>query len=217
MRKIDPAKVQQQREQIIRAALKCFAHKGVHGSSTDDICRAAKVSSGTLYYYFKSRDGLIHDVIIHAHATRDPVLERLNDAPDLLDALVEAQRASTEAIAAQGIQFDVYMELLAYAQRNPASKAAFQDATTRLTPVLVAAVRAHQQAGKLPADIDPEALVRVLSMNALGMSIMAITDPDYSEASYRASIEAVIYRKNSAAGIPTSAPAKRKKTERLRR
>jgi AcrR family transcriptional regulator len=194
MRKTDPEKVRQQRELILRAALKCFAKKGVHGTSTDDICRAAKISSGTLYYYFKSRDRLLHDVIVHAHATRDRLLVDMKDASDLVDAMMTAQTASAEAAKAQGVPMHVLLELLAYAQHNATAKAAFQDATARMMVYMTEATRAHQQAGKLPADIPAESLGRAISSIAAGYSLLEISDRDFSRASYRDAITALLYR-----------------------
>lgn len=171
MRKTDPDNVQKQRDRIIRGALKCFARKGVHGTSTDDICRAAKVSSGALYYYFKSRDGLIHDVIVHAHEARDHLLQDLVEAPDLLKALIAMQAASADAIAAHGVPIEVYMELLAYSTRNAKAGVAFREAAARVVDLVGQAVHAHQRAGKLRADIAPEKLSRFITAAVTGMSI----------------------------------------------
>tara|TARA_R110000782_G_scaffold211563_1_gene299735 strand:+ start:11075 stop:11689 length:615 start_codon:yes stop_codon:yes gene_type:complete len=174
MRKTDPTKVQEQRDRIIQGALKCFARKGVHGTSTDDICRAAKVSSGALYYYFKSRDGLIHDVIVHAHQARDHLLLGLIDTPDMLKALTSIQVASAQVIAAQGVPVEVYLELLAYSTRNAKAGVAFREAAERVLDILEQAVRANQIAGKLRADIDPERLARFITAAVTGMSVAEI-------------------------------------------
>lgn len=174
MRKRDPENVEKQRERIIQAALKCFARKGVHGTSTDEICRAAKVSSGVLYYYFKSRDGLIHDVIVHAHEARDYLLQGLVDAPDLLKALTSMQAASAEVIAAQGVPIEVYLELLAYSTRNAKAGVAFQQAAERVMEFISQAVHANQLSGKLRSDIDPDRLARFIAAAVTGMSVAEI-------------------------------------------
>lgn len=175
MRKADPENAKKQRSAIIRGALKCFAHKGVHGTSTDDICRAAKVSSGTLYYYFKSREGLMHDVIVHAHAAHDQLLESLIEAPNLLGELINIQLASAEAIEAQGVPIEVYLELLAYSTRNPAAQRAFQKAAARVMVTVSEAVEAHQRAGKLASEVGAEALAEFIVIAVTGMSIADIS------------------------------------------
>lgn len=214
MRKTDPSKVQEQREHIMRSALKCFSKKGVHGTSTDDICRAAKISSGTLYYYFKSRDRLLHDLIVHAHATRDRLLVGLKDAPDLVEAIMAAQTASAEAAKAQGVPIHVFLELLAYAQHNATAKAAFQDATARMMVHVTAATHAHQQAGNLPADVPVESLARALSAVAAGFSLLEISDRDFEREAYRDAVTALLHRHADPVGAAASGARRPKQVAR---
>ncbi|MDT9600070.1 TetR/AcrR family transcriptional regulator [Sphingosinicella rhizophila] len=205
MRKKDPVMVQQKREHIMRAALRCFAKKGVQFTSTDDICRAAKVSSGTLYYYFKSRDGLLHDLVVHAHATRDHLLENLKDVPNLLDAIINAQYASLKAIEAQGMPFDVYMELLVYGQRNKGLKSAFEEAAERAQALVTEAVEVHQKAGKVPDDLPPASIAIFLTVVASGTSILDLVHQKMTADAYREALAAILYR-----GLPSQSPAEAK-------
>lgn len=182
MRKVDPAHVEEQRERIMRAALKCFARKGVHGTTTDDIAAAAKVSPGKLYYYFKSRDGLIHDLIAYAHAARDHFLRDLSDAPDLLKALIDIQTSSAKAIAARGVPVEVYLELLAYSTRHAGARQAFKEAADQVTAIVAQAVHAHQLDGKLRSDISADALAQFISASVMGMSIAELSQGAGSQA-----------------------------------
>ncbi|MEU4699250.1 TetR/AcrR family transcriptional regulator [Nonomuraea dietziae] len=47
------------REQLLDAALKVFAAKGVDGASVKDIAEAAGVTPGLLYRYFESKEALV--------------------------------------------------------------------------------------------------------------------------------------------------------------
>ena len=51
--KVDVA--DERRAQIIEAALACFARKGYHRTTMDDIVAESGLSKGTLYWYFKSK------------------------------------------------------------------------------------------------------------------------------------------------------------------
>jgi len=192
MRKIDPANVQKQRDQIIQGALKCFARKGVHGTSTDDICRAAKVSSGRLYYYFKSRDALMRDLIVHAHATRDELLRNLPEAPDLIEAVINVQAASAKVIAAQGVTLEVYIELLAYSTRNAAAKMAFQEAAARVATAVTEAVQVHQRAGKIRGDIAPHVVAQFIGASVTGMSLMELSQGGGPEPALRETLATLL-------------------------
>ena len=55
MRTVDPAKHEAKRAAIVDAAVGCFAEKGFERTTTADICRAAGVSSGSLFHYFPNK------------------------------------------------------------------------------------------------------------------------------------------------------------------
>src|SRR3954454_5166438 len=47
------------REDVLAAAVSCFAAHGLAGTGMRDIARAAGLTEGTLYHYFASKDALI--------------------------------------------------------------------------------------------------------------------------------------------------------------
>src|ERR1700754_4916623 len=59
MRKVDPAKHEEKRREILEAAAKCFVRDGFRGASTTNICEEAGISPGHLYHYFPSKEAII--------------------------------------------------------------------------------------------------------------------------------------------------------------
>src|ERR1700736_5705760 len=59
MRKIDPVKHEEKRQEILEAAGRCFARKGFQGATISDICSEAKISPGHLYHYFASKEAIV--------------------------------------------------------------------------------------------------------------------------------------------------------------
>ncbi|MBR0830378.1 TetR family transcriptional regulator [Bradyrhizobium manausense] len=59
---------EQTREQLLRAAVAEFAREGYGGARVDRISKAAKSNDRMLYYYFKSKEKLFHQVIEHCYA-----------------------------------------------------------------------------------------------------------------------------------------------------
>ncbi len=55
------------RAQILRAAVKCFAHSGYSAASVQQIVSDARVSKPALYYYFKDKAGLFQALVNTAH------------------------------------------------------------------------------------------------------------------------------------------------------
>jgi AcrR family transcriptional regulator len=53
----------QQRQRILLAAARLFVHKGYLGTSINDIANAARVNKAIIYYYFKNKAFLLHEVV----------------------------------------------------------------------------------------------------------------------------------------------------------
>ncbi|MBP9899904.1 MAG: TetR/AcrR family transcriptional regulator [Verrucomicrobiota bacterium] len=65
-----PAEDSQTRRQILRAALRRFAHCGYAATSVQQIVSDAKVSKPALYYYFPDKAGLFQALVHEAHDER---------------------------------------------------------------------------------------------------------------------------------------------------
>lgn len=59
------------RSALLRAALELFAENGFTGSSTALIAKRAGVASGTLFFYFTSKEQLIHELFREVRAKID--------------------------------------------------------------------------------------------------------------------------------------------------
>jgi TetR/AcrR family transcriptional repressor of nem operon len=60
------------RLRIIRTAADLFHKQGVRATSPDEIIEASRTGKGQFYHYFKSKDGLIHEVLqAHLEAIRN--------------------------------------------------------------------------------------------------------------------------------------------------
>jgi AcrR family transcriptional regulator len=57
--KVTTAHEQGQRDRILEAATRCFARRGFHEATIQDICDAAALSKGGLYTYFRSKDEIL--------------------------------------------------------------------------------------------------------------------------------------------------------------
>src|SRR5581483_1047209 len=80
------------REQIIAAALACFARAGYHATTMADVATQAGVSKGTPYLYFESKEALF----LALHEAWDCGLADRVDAA--VAALTEADRRSPRRI-----------------------------------------------------------------------------------------------------------------------
>ena len=91
---------EQRRVEILAAAKRVFARKGFQATTIADVAKAAKVSYGSIYWYFDSKDALFHALMenegdaLRAHIEH-AVLSG-GSAVDLESALRAAVRATFE-------------------------------------------------------------------------------------------------------------------------
>jgi AcrR family transcriptional regulator len=80
------AKAQAERHaELVEAAARVFARKGVAATSVDDIVREAKVAKGTFYLYFESRDEIItavaEGIVVRVAEQFEAVVAGTNGSP----------------------------------------------------------------------------------------------------------------------------------------
>lgn len=106
------------REQILKAAMICFAKSGFHQTSMHDISAQAGISVGLIYRYFENKDAVI-SAMADGHKTEiQEMLERARHAPSLLEAL---EILFTAHCCENGRQVEsaFVVDLFAEASRNP--------------------------------------------------------------------------------------------------
>jgi AcrR family transcriptional regulator len=163
------------RDQIIAAALACFARTGYHTTTMADVATEAGVSKGTPYLYFESKEALF----IALHEQWDCGLaDRVNAE---IAALPEAGRRSPRqvlhavatAIAAHVREETdtcrVLMEARALAAHEPAVAAAVVAADTRTHQQLEGLFAAGVEAGEWPAGTDPALAARLFTAGLYGL------------------------------------------------
>jgi len=62
-RKVSVENIVKRKEQIVRAAIAAFARTGLKETSMDDIVREAGLSKGAIYWYYKSKDEIISELL----------------------------------------------------------------------------------------------------------------------------------------------------------
>jgi AcrR family transcriptional regulator len=73
---------EERRSDILAAAKKVFARKGYHATTIADIAKTAKLSYGSIYWYFDSKDALFHALMeAEGQALRDHVTDALTNTP----------------------------------------------------------------------------------------------------------------------------------------
>jgi AcrR family transcriptional regulator len=66
--KVADEKKDERRSQILQAAMSCFAEKGYHLTTMDDIVAASGLSKGSIYWYYKSKKDILMAILEVAFA-----------------------------------------------------------------------------------------------------------------------------------------------------
>ncbi len=148
------------RARIVDAAAGLMFERGVAGTSTEEVRRAAGVSSSQLYHYFDGKQALVRAVITHQTdavlSAQQPLLSRL----DSLDAL-RAWRDLIVAIQTRGnCEGGCPIGTLAVelAEIDPDARADLVAGFARWEGAIRDGLAAMRERGELRADADPDRL-----------------------------------------------------------
>jgi AcrR family transcriptional regulator len=152
------------RDQILRAARRCFLRDGFHATSMQDLFAESGLSSGAVYRYFASKDEMI--VAIAGENMRDVVAMTRTFATQQPGRSLGAVLADVLDLAAakQAQDGDGGLALLAWSEalRNPSLAAQFNRLLGEMRAGLADVVRDHQSSGDLPPDVAADAVAAVL-------------------------------------------------------
>jgi AcrR family transcriptional regulator len=175
MRKGDPVKFEEKRQEILEGAVRCFIRDGFRGASISTICAEAQISPGHLYHYFPSKEAIIEAM---AATHLESIRARFSQLADKKDAIAvitaELQRSRKGAISGEQA---LILDLMAEAGRNPAIAKIVHSHTRAIRGLLAETLRNGQATGGIDPNLDVE-LAAVLLINLMdGSKILRIRDP----------------------------------------
>jgi len=179
------------RQEILGAALRCFARNGFHSTTITDVVRESGVSQGTFYLYFETKDDVIAaladdrnegDALINAIAAAetDPVvgLKTLFDLHG--QTLSDPQRADERRVAIQG---------WAEALRNDAIRQRLLANTARVQREISMLIERGQRTGQFKADADSQGVARALIALFRGLTLLTAWDGTFDPSVTAKAIE----------------------------
>jgi AcrR family transcriptional regulator len=94
-----PSRIERRTEQVVSAAVKCFAANGYHSTTIKEIAEAAGVSTGLIYSYVKDKEELLL-LVFRAIFRRyqEEIPKKLEGVKDPLKRFCAALRAYCEAV-----------------------------------------------------------------------------------------------------------------------
>ncbi|MEW2157326.1 TetR/AcrR family transcriptional regulator [Streptomyces sp. NPDC007189] len=189
------AKGRATRDRIVAAAAKLMYERGVAGTSTEDILKAAQVTSASqLYHYFGDKRSLVQAVIRHQTEQvlgfQRPLLSRL----DSFEALEAWRDAVIQVQHARGCRGGCPLGSLAaeLSDLDPQARAQLVAAYGQWENAIRDGLRTMQERGELDGDADAGRLALALLTALQGGLLMTQTHRD--TAALEAVLDAMIDR-----------------------
>jgi AcrR family transcriptional regulator len=204
------------RQEILAAALRCFARNGFHSTTIADIVRESGVCQGTFYVYFETKDDVIagladdrsqSDALINAiaGAEADPLVGLKILFEQHGRTLADAQRADERRVAVQG---------WAEALRNDSIRQRLVANTSRVEQEVALLIERGQRTGQFRADADPKGIARSLIALFRGLTLQTAWDGTFDAALTAKSIEDMVRGALRPLGGPSDADRAAQEEER---
>jgi AcrR family transcriptional regulator len=192
-RTVDPEQHRRRRVHIIESAVWLFATKGFAATTTADICRAAGVSTGSLFHYFPSKQAVFHAIWELDQAEWDEVVAAAEADPDPWAALM-AIVDKLAADAREPMMAGLLVEIIAQAHRDPEFAAGLAATDRRQMAVVADLVRRLREAGRAdPGLPDEEAARWVLTLTDSFLG-RGYPEPDRDPVATAATVKRLIAR-----------------------
>lgn len=190
-----PKVVEDRREQIIDAAMRVFAQKGFARATNRDIANEAGITTGLIYYYFKSKEDLLREAL----EERSPIqimakvtTEMLEQPPEtFLPLLMQRVLSVVEDEHFISMVRVLLPEMLhGEAEVAPITLEFFQ----RLTGFLRKYLEVQVARGGVRADLNVDASAQVLISSMIGMVLrrQIIRDPQVLRYTHEEIVQAVL-------------------------
>jgi AcrR family transcriptional regulator len=181
MPKVSEAYLASRRQHILDAAAACFARKGFHQTTTDEICREAGVSPGALYNYFSGKEE-----IIRAVTALDKPDERLNDLVSDMEANGEFLRLNAllrywfARLERPGIDTVMKMRVRGWAEalQNPQVEEEVLGRWKERLDTGEVLIHKSQKRGEINPELDARAAAQALQSVLDGFVLQWTIDPD---------------------------------------
>lgn len=184
-RKPDPVLADERRAQILAAARHVFTQKGYQSATMSDVATAAGLGKGTLYWYWRSKEDLLYDLMLGVHGRIEAGIREALTVPGTIG---EKMHRAFESRAVHFIQDPGLMRLFrtvmlsneeALRERFAAERS---NLSMRLAALTQLALEAAQARGEVPADLDARMASQVAYVFMEGLAVTALMAPEDFDA-----------------------------------
>jgi len=187
MPKVSDAYIEERRQEILDAAIACFARKGFHQTTMNDIGREAGLSHGVAYRYFESKEDLILATIEGSVGRSARYFEAMSEEADVLSIFEQFIGDFFQRLEAPGrdMYYKVRVQLWAEAIRNPQFKERTLAIRREGIEQIVTIIRRAQNMGQIDPDLNASAATVAIMASLDGFVVHWLAEPDTDIWQYR--------------------------------
>ncbi|MFI6324121.1 TetR/AcrR family transcriptional regulator [Nonomuraea sp. NPDC050556] len=194
MPKVSDEHLEMRRDQILESARACFARKGFHQSSMQDVIKESGLSAGAIYRYFKSKDDIIAALAARTAGSLDRLLEEITaqePMPPLEEILGQYAAAVVDNAGPDGA-IRLAPHAWSAALASPELLDGARQPMAGLRAHLVRLAERMQVEGLLAADADPHAVGATLLCFLPGFVIQYLLLGDIDARTIRSGLHALL-------------------------
>ncbi|MEW6515349.1 MAG: TetR/AcrR family transcriptional regulator [candidate division FCPU426 bacterium] len=174
-------------EDILRAAEKLFFDRGIKLTTMDDVAKAAEYSKRTVYCYFKSKEQMVHALVLRALKILNERIRAVMTVPPAtaLDTILELCKAFVDYASC----YPDYFRMLSFYEQwelDPKERDEYKEACLvegrRIFELMVDVLRRGQRDGSIRRQADTAGTALVLYAHVMGVANLLINRKKYSAA-----------------------------------
>lgn len=194
MPKVTQAYLETRRQQILDAAIACFARKGFHQTTMEDIGQEAGLSPGLAYRYFDSKEDIILATIEDSLNRLGHFFETEADEEDTLRVIEHMIDDQLERLQQPGgdSYYKVRVQLWAEALQNPKVAEKAQLLRQQGLEQSARLIWRGQEEGQINPDLDAMAVSLALAACHDGFILHWLADPGVDIRQYRNALMAMV-------------------------
>ena len=193
--RVSPSYIDHRRREILDAAYRCFARRGLHGTTMQQIAEEAGLSAGAIYRYYAGKQARIEALAAASAARRAEAVRALESgggAAALADLVAEMIGGLGSAAAETAVRLDVrlWAEALDHAEIRDLARQAFES----LHGPIAEYVRSERKAGRFREGVAAESVGRVVVSLLTGLELQRAHEPGLDLDGYRTAVQVMLSR-----------------------
>lgn len=194
MPKVTEAYLETRRQHILDAAITCFARKGFHQTTMEEIGQEAGLSPGLAYRYFDSKEDIILATIHDSVNRSERFFETELDEEDTLRAIEQMIDVDLDRLELPGRDsyYKVRVQLWVEALQNPKVAEKAQLLRQQGLEHFARLIRRGQESGQINPNLDAIAVSLVFAASHDGFILHWLADPKVNIQQHRTVLMAMV-------------------------